>query len=176
MIGEQEDSKRLGLHATISVVPNEEALPKGAPGSVGTCDTDIGCLSCVIRLKCKPGAAVVLDSVCDESGVSQRSASCTCSNAFIARILGAIEVCYAWMLMLIYRFLTRSTREMRRVGIPSSEQYSIEAFALFSSSRSVVLPFNQQGGLEIVVSLFADEMDELLRDEEFEQYATFFCD
>ncbi|KAK4508765.1 hypothetical protein PRZ48_002504 [Zasmidium cellare] len=39
----------------------------------------------------------------------------------------------------------------------------------------VVLPFNQQGGLEVVVSLFADEMEELLRDEEFSQYATFFC-
>lgn len=39
----------------------------------------------------------------------------------------------------------------------------------------VVLPQKAHGGLELLVSLFEDEMDELISDEEFLRYATFMC-
>ena len=39
----------------------------------------------------------------------------------------------------------------------------------------VVLPRKSHGGLELLVSLFNDEMEMLLKDEEFTKYATFLC-
>lgn len=39
----------------------------------------------------------------------------------------------------------------------------------------VILPKLPQGGLEVSVSLFPDELDALLEDEEFSRYATFIC-
>ncbi|OCK83581.1 hypothetical protein K432DRAFT_346763 [Lepidopterella palustris CBS 459.81] len=39
----------------------------------------------------------------------------------------------------------------------------------------VVLPQKAHGGLELLVSLFEDEMGELISDKEFSRYATFLC-
>ncbi|KAA6416228.1 MAG: transferase family [Lasallia pustulata] len=39
----------------------------------------------------------------------------------------------------------------------------------------VILPRKTHGGLELLVSLFEDEMEMLLKDEEFTRYATFLC-
>lgn len=39
----------------------------------------------------------------------------------------------------------------------------------------VVLPRKAHGGVELMVSLFQDEMDVLMEDKEFNTYASFLC-
>jgi hypothetical protein len=39
----------------------------------------------------------------------------------------------------------------------------------------VVLPWKPHGALELLVSLFEDKMDVLMKDKEFTRYASFFC-
>ncbi|KAK2036704.1 transferase [Colletotrichum somersetense] len=39
----------------------------------------------------------------------------------------------------------------------------------------MVLPMKSHGGIELLVSLFADEMEQLMKDEEFARYAAFYC-
>ncbi|KAJ0325023.1 hypothetical protein COL5a_007525 [Colletotrichum fioriniae] len=59
-------------------------------------------------------------------------------------------------------------------GKPDSLRPLMDAFNA-NFRLCMVLPMKSHGGIELLVSLFADEMEQLLADEEFAKYAAFCC-
>ncbi|KAK1977913.1 transferase [Colletotrichum cereale] len=59
-------------------------------------------------------------------------------------------------------------------GRPESLRPLMDAFNA-NFRLCMVLPMKTHGGIELLVSLFADEMEQLLEDEEFAKYAAFCC-
>ncbi|TQN70645.1 Acyltransferase BOA11 [Colletotrichum shisoi] len=59
-------------------------------------------------------------------------------------------------------------------GRPESLRPLMDAFNA-NFRLCVVLPMKGHGGIELLVSLFADEMEQLLEDDEFAKYAAFCC-
>ncbi|KAK2028332.1 transferase [Colletotrichum zoysiae] len=59
-------------------------------------------------------------------------------------------------------------------GRPESLRPLMDAFNA-NFRLCMVLPMKAHGGIELLVSLFADEMEQLMKDEEFAKYAAFYC-
>ncbi|KAH0427992.1 hypothetical protein CcaCcLH18_09351 [Colletotrichum camelliae] len=59
-------------------------------------------------------------------------------------------------------------------GKPESLRPLMDAFNA-NFRLCMVLPMKSHGGIELLVSLFADEMDQLLEDDEFAKFAAFCC-